>query len=203
MCSKIGGLTRHFLLKEVNLVYLNKLNQVIALIECDSQGKGVSYSYIIEQTTSILTFLRIKKQSLYFIGNGGSAGIAMHMTTDFLKNGRIKTHSMHDPATLTCLGNDYGYEHVFSKQLEIMVEKGDLLVAISSSGNSENIINAVNVAKKKGCKIVTLSGFKPDNALRKMGDINIYVPSMEYGIVESIHNIILQQIVDELMEQGK
>ena len=110
---------------------------------------------------------------------------------------------MHDPATLTCLGNDYGYEHVFSKQLEIVTESGDLLVAISSSGESENIINAVLIAHKTGCKILTLSGFQPDNRLRQLGDYNIYVPSMEYGIVESVHNIILQEAVDVLMEENE
>ncbi len=189
--------------EKVSMMYFKKLNQTIASVECDKQGENISYSHLIEQTNSVMASLRIEKHSLYFIGNGGSAGIAMHMTTDFLKNGRIKTHSMHDPATLTCLGNDYGYEYVFSKQLEIVAEKGDLLVAISSSGNSPNIINAVNVARAKECRIITFSGFKPDNKLRQMGDINIYVPSKEYGIVESIHNIILQHIVDELMMRIK
>ena len=161
--------------------------------------KNISWSQVLD----IYIKCRRSKRVVYFIGNGGSAGIAMHMTTDFLKNGRIKTHSMHDPATLTCLGNDYGYEYVFSKQLEILAEKGDVLVAISSSGNSPNIINAVQVAREKGCYIVTLSGFKPDNKLRQMGEINIYVPSMEYGIVESIHNMILQQVVDEIMAKDR
>lgn len=146
---------------------------------------------------------RENRGNVYFIGNGGSAGIAMHMTADFLKNGRMKTHSMHDGPTLTCLGNDYGYEYVFSKQLEIVAEKGDLLVAISSSGNSPNVLEAVRIAKEKGCKVITLSGFKPDNKLRPLGEYNIYVPSMEYGIVESIHNLILQQIVDEIMAMDK
>jgi D-sedoheptulose 7-phosphate isomerase len=140
---------------------------------------------------------------VFFIGNGGSAGIAMHMTVDFLKNGGMRTHGMHDPAVLTCLANDFGYEHVFSKQLEIVAGRGDLLVAISSSGESENIINAVLVAHEKDCKVLTLSGFQPDNRLRQLGDYNIYVPSMEYGIVESIHNLLLQQIVDEMMLRDK
>lgn len=140
---------------------------------------------------------------IFFIGNGGSAGIAVHMTADFLKNGKMRTHSMFDPATITCLANDYGYEHVFSKQLEIVANPGDLLVAISSSGNSPNIINAAEVAKKVGCQVITFTGFNPDNKLSQMGDINVYVPCMEYGVVESIHNMILQQVIDEIMAKDK
>lgn len=138
-------------------------------------------------------------KSVFFIGNGGSAGIATHMTADFLKNGGIRTISMLQPATITCLGNDYGYEFIFSKQLEIMAEPGDLLVAISSSGNSPNIVNAAKTAKEKGCQVMTFTGFKPDNKLRQLGNINVYVPSISYGHVESIHNMILQQVVDDIV----
>lgn len=135
---------------------------------------------------------------VFFIGNGGSAGIATHMTADFLKNGGMRTVSMLQPATITCIGNDYGYEFVFSKQLEIMAEPDGLLVAISSSGNSPNIVNAAKTAKDKGCQVMTFTGFKPDNKLRQLGNINVYVPSMSYGHVESIHNMILQQVVDDI-----
>lgn len=146
-------------------------------------------------------FLSVKRSRgvVYFIGNGGSAGIATHMSADFLKNGGMRTHSMLEPTTLTCLGNDFGYDFVFSRQLEIIADEGDLLVAISSSGNSPNIVNAAQVAREKGCQIVTFTGFKGDNKLRGMGDINVYVPCMEYGPVESIHNMILQQLVDDIV----
>ncbi|MBR5163718.1 MAG: SIS domain-containing protein [Schwartzia sp.] len=140
---------------------------------------------------------------VYFIGNGGSAGIAMHMTADFLKNGKMRTVSMYNPATLTCLGNDFGIEYIFSKQLELLVRPGDLLVAISSSGNSPNILRGIEAAKDNGAQVITLTGFCEDNKARQMGDFNIYVPSMEYGIVESVHNIILQQAVDMLMRENE
>ncbi len=173
------------------------------VMENVSFGNEQEYEENIAGTVETFLSIRENRGNVYFIGNGGSAGIAMHMTVDFLKNGRMKTRGMHDGPTLTCLGNDYGYEYVFSKQLEIVAEKGDMLVAISSSGNSPNILEAVRIAKEKGCKVITLSGFKPDNKLRHLGDCNIYVPSMEYGIVESIHNMILQQIVDEIMATDK
>ena len=154
----------------------------------------------IEALVPIFINCKQNKHTLFFIGNGGSAGIAVHMTSDFLKNGKMKTHSMHDPAIVTCLANDYGYEFVFSKQIELVAEKGDLLIAISSSGESLNILNAAQSARKKECKIVTFSGFSPDNKLRQLGDFNVYVPSMEYGVVESIHNLILQYVVDTCIE---
>lgn len=173
------------------------------VLENVSFGNELDYEENIGQIVKMFRQVRESRGNVYFIGNGGSAGIAMHMTVDFLKNGKMKTRSMHDAPTLTCLGNDYGYECIFSRQLEIVAEKGDVLVAISSSGNSPNILEAVRMAKDKGCRVITLSGFKPDNKLRQSGDRNIYVPSMEYGIVESMHNMILQQIVDEIMAADK
>lgn len=137
---------------------------------------------------------------IFFIGNGGSAAIACHMTADFMKNGGKQTVSLYDIATLTCLGNDYGYEHVFSKQLERLAEEDDLLIAISSSGNSKNIINAIETAHRKGVKVVALTGFGADNVCRNKADYSIYVPSNEYGIVESVHNMLLQEVVDQIMK---
>lgn len=157
----------------------------------------------LKRFVAFLEDLKRFGKTMYFIGNGGSAGIAMHMTADFLKNGKMRTVSMYNPATLTCLGNDFGIEFIFSKQLELLARPGDLLVAISSSGNSPNILRAIGTAKEKGCKVITLTGFREDNNARQMGDFNIYVPSMEYGIVESVHNIILQQAVDMLMEENR
>ena len=147
-------------------------------------------------------FLETRKNGkhLFFIGNGGSAAIASHMTADYMKNGRMKTISLYDSSVITCFGNDYGYEHIFSRSLKHLGENGDLLVAISSSGNSPNIVNAIQTAKEKGMKVVTLSGFQRRNRISMSGDYNIYVPVSHYGMVESIHNLILQQIVDALME---
>lgn len=181
--------------------YINKLWDAYKKICLFFQnGNEDNYEHILQILVS--EFLNQKKKRgnrIYFIGNGGSAAIAIHMTADFLKNGGMTTVGMYDAATLTCLGNDYGYEYVFSKQLEMLAQPGDLLVAISSSGNSQNIINAIEVAHAKGASVVTLTGFKPDNKVKQMGEYNLYVPCMEYGIVESIHNMILQQVVDEVM----
>ncbi|WP_303814480.1 SIS domain-containing protein [Selenomonas ruminantium] len=188
-------------MKEFRNNYLMHVISKLESVECDKAGLHISYNTVMAVLTDVFADIRRLNGKVFFIGNGGSAGISMHMTTDFLKNGRVRTHSMHDPATLTCLANDYGYENVFSKQLEMAAEEGDMLVAISSSGRSENILRAVHVARNMGCHIVTFSGFAVDNPLRKLGDFNVYVPCDSYGIVESIHQLILQQIVDELMER--
>lgn len=148
-------------------------------------------------------FLKHKESGsmLFFIGNGGSSAIASHMTADFMKNGGMNTYSLYDNAVTTCMGNDYGYEYIFSKPMEFLVQEGDLVVSISSSGNSANIINGIVTAKKKGAEIITFTGFSKDNKARALGDVNLYVPCSKYGIVESIHNLILQQIVDLIMER--
>lgn len=139
---------------------------------------------------------------LIFVGNGGSAGICGHMATDFSKNGGMRATALNDAATLTCLANDYGYEHVFAKQIEWHAASGDLLIAISSSGRSQNILNAVRAARNAGCRVITLSGFRPDNPLRGLGDFNLYVASQEYGFVEVGHLAILHGILDIQMGWG-
>ena len=141
--------------------------------------------------------------NVYFIGNGGSAAVAGHMSADYLKNGGFSVVSLYSFPTLTCLGNDFCYDDIFSKQLEMNAKAGELLVTISSSGESENIYRAVMVAKEKGMDVITLTGFESNNRTRALGDVNVYVPSKEYGIVESIHNLILQQVVDEIMENNE
>lgn len=131
-----------------------------------------------------------------FIGNGGSSAIASHMAIDYLKNGDMPALCFTDGALLTCISNDYGYEAVFEKPLTQFAQEQDVLVAISSSGKSQNILNGVKAAQKKGSRIITLSGFENTNSLKSMGDINIYVPSYSYGYVELCHQIILHMILD-------
>jgi D-sedoheptulose 7-phosphate isomerase len=139
---------------------------------------------------------------LMFIGNGGSAAIASHMATDYSKNGRLRALAFNDSAMLTCLANDLGYERAFAFQLENHAQDGDLLIAISSSGKSRSIVDACSVARDRNCFVVTLSGFQPDNDLRRLGDINFYVPAIEYGFVEVMHLAICHCILDFSMNLG-
>jgi len=138
-------------------------------------------------------------KKVMFVGNGGSASIASHMAVDFWKNALVPAFCFNDPAQLTCLANDYGYEKVFSAPIEIFAGEGDILFAISSSGQSLNIFNAVQSARKKKCWVITLAGFRPDNPLRKSGDINFYIPDDSYGIVESAHSIICHHVLDAII----
>lgn len=133
---------------------------------------------------------------IFFIGNGGSAAIASHMATDWLKNGGFTTICFNDGALLTCLGNDLGYESVFSLPVTRHINKNDILIAISSSGESKNIIFAVDAAHKKGAEVITLSGFSELNKLRVKGTLNFYVPNSLYGFVEISHLAICHAILD-------
>ena len=162
---------------------------------CDGYHEGVAL--LVDK----FSWHKKRRTQLFFIGNGGSSAIASHMTADFMKNGGMNTYSLYDNAVTTCMGNDYGYEHIFSRPLQFLMRQNDLLVAISSSGNSANIVNAIQVAKEKDASVITLTGFKPDNKVKQMGDISVWIPCEKYGMVESIHNLILQQIVDEIMER--
>lgn len=163
--------------------------------------KAGSYDEGIRLLVDMFTGHKRNGSRLFFIGNGGSSAIASHMTADYMKNGGMNTYSLYDNAVTTCMGNDYGYEHIFSRPMSFLMREGDLVVSISSSGSSPNILNAIGTAKEKHAEVITFTGFAPDNRAKQMGDVNVYVPSFRYGMVETIHNLILQQVVDLIMER--
>lgn len=145
----------------------------------------------------IISMIRtLEKNKIIVIGNGGSASIASHAATDLMKNCNKKAICFSDYSLLTCFSNDYGYENAYSEMLKLMGEEGDILIAISSSGSSDNILNAVKMAKEKGLNVITLSGFSSENDLRKMGSINIFADSNHYGHVELAHQIFMHKITD-------
>ncbi|MDE6908998.1 MAG: SIS domain-containing protein [Lachnospiraceae bacterium] len=186
----------------MNDTYINdlikKLEQTKVYI---NTKKELAYDIGMQELVACFTKHKQEKSQIFFIGNGGSSAIASHMTADFMKNGGMRTYSLYDNAVTTCMGNDYGYAYVFSRPLAFLGQENDLLVAISSSGSSQNIVNAIHVAKTKKMEVITFTGFLPDNPSKQMGDINVYVPSEKYGVVESIHNLMLQQTVDLIMER--
>jgi D-sedoheptulose 7-phosphate isomerase len=139
---------------------------------------------------------------IIFVGNGGSAALASHLAIDFCKNGGLRATAFNDASALTCLGNDLGYENVFARQIDFHARAGDLLVAISSSGRSANILAAVDAARRRDCSVVTFSGFGPDNPLRCAGDVNFYIRSGEYGFVEVAHLSLCHAILDLDMGWG-
>tara|TARA_B100000315_G_scaffold238050_1_gene255454 strand:- start:403 stop:984 length:582 start_codon:yes stop_codon:yes gene_type:complete len=165
----------------------------------DKEGSEIGFFHGIEKVCSLVRLKADSGCKLMFIGNGASASIASHMSTDCWKNGGIKAVAFNDSSLLTCISNDFGYKHVFEKPIEMFADNGDILFAISSSGKSENILKGVHAAKSKECKVITLSGFKDDNPLRVMGDYNFYVPSREYGPIEIIHHSTCHSILDNII----
>lgn len=143
---------------------------------------------------------KAKGHGLIFVGNGGSAAIASHMAADYLKTFKISAQCFNDGALTTCMANDYGYDHVFEYPISMNAKPGDVLFAVSSSGRSPNILNAVKAARKMGVQSITLSGFDKANPLRSLGDVNFYVPSDRYGIVEVCHLAICHAILDAVCD---
>ncbi len=153
-----------------------------------------------QSVLDMITHMGNGKARLFFIGNGGSAAVASHMAIDWMKNSGFATFGPGDAAQMSCLGNDLGFNNVYALPIERHGQLGDCLFAISSSGMSEDILDAVAAAKRKMMNVVTLSGFGEGNFLRGKGQVNFYVPSNQYGTVEIAHLAILHSILDEVME---
>ncbi len=177
--------------------HLQSLSELCASAEANDQGGTlVDIDDALAWAIDTVTGIQGNKAKVMFVGNGGSAAIASHMAIDFTRNGGVAATALNDAAALTCYGNDFGYEQVFAKQVAMQARSGDLLVAISSSGASTNILNAVETARDAGCYVLTLSGFSPDNPLRRCGDMNLYIPSDHYGQVEVSHLVLCHALLD-------
>ena len=122
--------------------------------------------------------------------------MASHFAADLAKNAHLHTEVFSDLSLVTAIANDMGYEHVFSEPLSRRAQKGDMLIAISSSGRSPNVLAAVAVARAHRVTVVTLSGMHDDNPLRAAGDLNFYVPATSYGYAETCHSSILHHWMD-------
>ena len=129
-------------------------------------------------------------------GNGGSAAIAGHCAVDFTKNAGIRCINFNEVDLITCFANDYGYERWLEKALEFYADRGDILILISSSGKSPNMVNAARYACANGLNVVTFTGFSEDNSLKKLGVLNLWVDSHAYNIVEMTHQIWLLAVCD-------
>ena len=177
--------------------YFTALSGYLAQTEVTSlPGQTVDMAEAVNQIMALARGTHAAGNKLIFVGNGGSAAIASHMATDYSKNGDVRAMALNDTSMLTCLGNDLGYARIFAKQVELYAREGDLVIAISSSGRSANILNAVKAARAAKCAIITFSGFSPENPLRRLGDINFYVDSDRYGFVEISHLTICHAVLD-------
>jgi len=136
---------------------------------------------------------------LIIAGNGGSAAMASHVAVDFTKAAGIRAINFNEADLLTCFANDYGYERVFEKAVDFYGDAGDLLILISSSGSSQNVVNVAKRAKELMMSVITFTGFNSGNPLRQAGDINFWVDSKAYNIVEMTHHIWLLALVDYIV----
>ena len=180
--------------------YFVELGKTMGQVEAsDASSRPLAYDEGMRRATEIVRGQTGAGRKVIFVGNGGSAAIASHQAVDYWKNGGMRAIAFNDPALLTCVGNDFGYPHVFEKPIAMFADKGDVLIAISSGGRSENILRAVAAGVAAGCRVITLSGFRPDNPLRGRGEINFYVPSDSYGYVEITHLALCHCIVDTII----
>ena len=162
----------------------------------DRKGSDLGIEEGIAAVAKILAGVRSSNGAVYVIGNGGSAGIASHVITDFVNVAKLRAYTLHDPSLMTCMANDYGYENAFAQALSTLAQSGDVLIAISSSGKSLNIRNAVTRMRELGGSAITLSGFAADNPLRALGNLNIWLDSQDYGMIEIGHQFILHNVAD-------
>lgn len=141
-----------------------------------------------------------KGSKIIVAGNGGSAAIASHVSVDLTKFAGARAINFNEANLITCLANDYGYERWLEKAIEFYAGKNDVVILISSSGESMNIVNGARKAKKMGLSVITFSGFLSDNKLKKLGEINFWVNSKQYNVVEIVHLSWLLAVVDRVYE---
>ena len=172
--------------------YKNVFNKINSLL------KQTDY-IALEKITKSLIFAKNKNKKIIIFGNGGSAAIASHVSTDLTKNARIRSVNFNEASLLTCFSNDYGYKKVFLKSLEFYADKGDVVIIVSSSGKSKNVLEAAKFCKKKKIWLCTLTGMSKSNPLKKLGNINLWVNSKAYNVIENIHQIWLLSVVDKII----
>jgi D-sedoheptulose 7-phosphate isomerase len=183
--------------------YFSNLKKSLDALEVrDEKGASLTQDKGFQRAIEWIREAGKARAKVIFVGNGGSAAIASHQAVDLWKNGGIRAVAFNDASLLTCVSNDYSYSEVFEKPLAMFADPADILIAISSSGRSSNILKAAEKAKAIGCRVVTMSGFKPDNPLRKTGHLNFYIPSEAYGFVEIAHHTLCHYITDHFVARA-
>lgn len=174
--------------------YLNRYKK--SLFETDVSNEMI-------QMKEILLELKQNGKKVIIAGNGGSAAMASHVSVDFTKQGGIRTINFNESDLITCFANDYGFENWVGKAVEFYGDEGDLLILISSSGKSKNMINAAIRSKKMGIPVVTFTGFSNENPLKKEGFLNFWIDSKAYNVVENTHQIWLLMICDLIIGKAE
>ena len=151
---------------------------------------------LIDKSVSLIHECNQNNGKVFVVGNGGSSSMASHVSVDFAKVANIKSETFNNSNLITCFANDYGHDKWVTEAIKAYLQKNDMLILISSSGTSKNIINAANHCKNNNISLITLSGFSSNNQLNKLGDVNIHIKSENYNFIEMTHHIILLSIVD-------
>lgn len=151
---------------------------------------------LINQTVELIRTKNNLGNTIYIVGNGGSSSIASHVSVDFSKVARVKSKTFNNANIITCFANDYGHENWIKEAIKAYCNREDLIILISSSGKSNNIINAAKFCKNNDYDLITFSGFDKNNELTKLGKINFFINSSIYNHIEMVHHIILVSIVD-------
>ena len=155
----------------------------------------------LNSLANLIKLTNNNKKKVIIVGNGGSAAIASHFAVDLTKAANIRCVTFNESSLITCFSNDYGYEYWVEKALDFYAEKDDLVILISSSGNSLNIINGANKANQMGLPLVTLTGFNKNNQLSQLGYLNFCVDSSIYNIIENVHQVWLLSVIDFIIEK--
>ena len=150
----------------------------------------------LEELVASIIHIKETKSKVAFFGNGGSAAIANHMAVDFTKTCDVAAVTFNEPSLITCFSNDYGYENWMKIAIDKYVAVDDLVIIISSSGQSENVLRAARTCNELGIRLVTFTGFRKDNPLRSTGNINFWVDSCTYNHVEMVHHLWLVAVND-------
>ena len=138
-----------------------------------------------------------------FFGNGGSCSICSHLMVDWIKAGGLRAYTPSDCSLITCFANDYGHDRWMAEALKATVSYGDIVIAISSSGESENIVNLAKECRDLGTILITLTGFSQNNRLSKLGMFNFWVDSAVYNHVEIAHKIVALGFLDSFIHTRK
>ncbi len=179
--------------------WLGALAHCIEQTECRTADGSVSLEAGLDALAELWAGQRRKDGAVHWAGNGGSSTIAGHLSQDLLNRGGVRSLTFNDPALLTCMANDYGYADVFQRPLAAIARTGEALMAISSSGMSENIIAAASQALDMGLELVTFSAFGADNRLRQLpAALSFFVPTHTYGQAELAHGALLHAALDWL-----
>ncbi len=164
----------------------------------DREGRRLTAEDGFRRWAELLAGIRRKRRRVYLIGNGANASMCSQFATAMDKNAHLHAELFTDPVLISGIANDLGYEWVYAEPLRHRGQKGDMLICLSSSGRSPNILKAAEFADRLGIHTVTLSGLEPDNPLRGKGDLNFYVAAGTYADVQTCHAAILQHAVEQV-----